>query len=226
MEEYFIRPSYLWDFEYQFADLLDFIKFSEENLEWQRQSHIKRLDMHYKGKEYLLDEYFPQLDAIEYRFDFNLAQKIRYSAIIALVTTLEWVSKLLKDKGQKEEEVKKKFNGVNKHITRLREYYQFADCNLEHNFEELEKVIKIRNCITHSAGIIEDDEYPEQITEIVKTLKGFEVSDETVALSQYIGMILIDRGVIEEIIKRTESWIPDFIEECRQKNLIEISNTD
>lgn len=215
-----LGPLYLWDFQFQFGDLLDFIEFSEANLEWQRSSYLKMLDKQYRGKGYPADEYSAERDNIEYRFDFRLAQKIRYSAIIALVTTVEWASGLLEKQGLKEKEVRKKFNGVNKHITRLREYYQFADCSLEHNLEELEKVIKVRNCITHSAGIVEDDKYPEQITEIVKTLKGFEIYD------QYPGMILIDKGVIEEIIKRTESWIPDFIEECRQKNLIKISDTD
>lgn len=217
-----LGPLYLWDFHCLFYDLLDFLEFSESNIEWQRRSHIHRLDRQYRGKDHPADEYFAERDNIEGRFDITLAKKIRYSAVISLVMIIEWAAKFLEKYSTKK--LPKAPKGVNKSIHILQTFYKWADSSLKHNLDELEKVIQIRNCITHGGGILEDCEFGDEISENVKTLDGFEISEIDPIVDTET--IWIDKGVIEKIIKETEAWITDFIEECRRKNLIKISDTD
>jgi hypothetical protein len=208
---------YLWDFAFQFSDLLEFIEFSERNLEWQRRSHVQSLDRKAKLQKYEPSEYYSERENIEGRFDINLSRSIRYSAIIALATSVEWVAKFLEKRLTSKLPPKPK--GANESIHILRTLFRLADCDLVHNLETLEKIIKIRNCIAHAMGSVENYEHGEEIAGIVRTLKGFGISDK-----HFInGTIDIEKGAVEAIIQETQVWILDFIEECRQKSLINIS---
>jgi len=209
-----LRLMYLWDFEFQFSDLLDFMEFSERNLEWQRRSHVQSLERKAKLKKYEADEYHSELDNIEYRFNMSLARNIRYSAVITFATSIEWIAKFMKK--QSTSELAPTPNGSNESIHILRSFFELAGCNREHNLETLAKVIKIRNCITHAMGSVQDYKHGDEIAEIIQTLKGFRISD-----SHFIERVIdIDQGAIEAIIRETRGWIVDFIDECKQKNLI------
>jgi hypothetical protein len=72
MESLENKPLYLWDFYFQFADLLDFLEFSEGNVEWQRRSHIQVLKRQAELKKYGSDEFYAELQNIEGRFDISL----------------------------------------------------------------------------------------------------------------------------------------------------------
>ena len=137
------RPLYLWDFEFIFSDLLDFIKFSERNIDWQRQSHLQSHD---KKATIKTEEsgYYAELQNIEGRF-YYLSLNTRYSAVIALATSIEWIAKYLKQRITKE--LPKKPNGKNKSIHVLHTLLEWSNSKYEHNLNSLETIVKIRNCI-------------------------------------------------------------------------------
>src|SRR5262245_652800 len=89
------KPIYLWDFYFQFSDLLDFLEFSERNLDWQRMSHVQSLNRRAELQKYEADEYYSNLDNINYRFNVCLSRNIRYAAVIALATAVERVATFL-----------------------------------------------------------------------------------------------------------------------------------
>lgn len=209
------RPIYLWDFAFIFSDLLDFIKFSERNIDWQRQSHIQSLDRQTKLKTNE-SGYFAELENIKGRFDIYLSRSIRYSAVIALTASIEWIAKYLEQHVTKDLPKKPKRKNESIHI--LHTLFKWSNFKCEHNLDSLENIIKIRNCIVHAMGSVKYYEHGNELKDNIKTMNGFSISD-----SHFIEKVIdIDKGIVEAIIEETQTWIIDFIERCRQKNLIKI----
>jgi hypothetical protein len=208
------KPIYLWDFYFQFSDLLDFLEFSESNIEYKRKINVQNLNRTTKLKNIDHAEYAAELQNIEGRFDITLSRSIRYSAVIALATTIEWISKFLNSNAF---EKAKESNG-NKSINILKEFIIRSEFNKPHNVDKLDKIIKIRNCITHSMGSVKGDRFEVEIKDFINAIEGFSLSD-----SHFIEEVInIEKGTIESIITETQGWLIDLIEECRQKNQIEI----
>lgn len=204
----------LWDFEFQFADLLDFLSFSENNIEFQRRSNLRKLDKEASYKKIDCAEYAAELQNIEGRFDIYLARSIRFAAIISLATTVEWIASFLKDHAYIS--IPDCPKGSNKSIHILKTLLERVKYQGFHNLENLEKIIKIRNCIAHSMGSVKSYKYGKEIEGFLESLNGFSIAD-----NHFIdGVINIERGAIESIIMETQSWATNFIEECRQKSII------
>lgn len=209
-------PYDLWDFEFQFADLLDFLKFSENNIEYQRKIQVQNLKRIAKLKNIDSGEYSAELRNIEGRFDISLAMSIRYSVLISLAASVEWISNFLKN--HVTEDIPNCPSELNKSIHILKTLIDRAEFSHSHNLDTLEKIIKIRNCIVHSMGSVKNYLHGQDVKSLIQTLNGFSISD-----SHYIEEIInIDKGAIEPIINGTQAWITNFIEECRQKSIIEM----
>ena len=208
-------PYDLWDFEFQFTDLLDFLEFSESNIEFQRKTKIQNLQRMAKQKNLEYAEYAAELQNIEGRYDISLARNLRYSVLISLASTVEWISEFLNSHVAEEIPDNLRPRCQNKSIYRLNTLILRANCE-HHNLDTLEKIIKIRNCLIHSLGSVKYYEHREEIKNIISTLNGFNISD-----SHFIEEVIeIDKGAIEQIISETQSWVTGFIDECRQKAII------
>lgn len=209
-------PYDLWDFEFQFADLLDFLQFSESNIEYQRRTKIQSLKRLANLRNMNTDEYRAELANIEGRFDIYLSRSIRYSVLISFAATVEWISNFLKNHAT--EQIPNCPAGLNKSIHILNTLIDRAEFSHRHNLNTLEKIIKIRNCLVHAMGSVKNYQFGEEVKRLIETLSGFSISD-----SHFIEEIInIDKGAIEPIINETQAWIVNFIEECRQKSIIEI----
>lgn len=219
-DEILNKPMYLFDFESQFTDLLDFIEFSEGNLEWQRRSHVQSLGRQAKKHNYDSNDYYAELQGIEYRFDINLPRKIRSSSIIAFATSIEWVAAFIDS--HKTYAIKKEGKASNKSIHIIRKSIlklkKVLDKTINNNIDILEDIIKIRNCIAHNDGIVNGYRFQSDIEAIINRVKGFSISNEF-----FIdGSINIQKGAIEPIIKETQEWLLVFIEQCRNNGLIKL----
>jgi len=91
-------------------------------------------------------------DNIEYRFEISLKQRIRYAALVSLITTIEWV--LLSLKKRVLFPFPKKPKEKNEAIYTLEVFNEQAKLNLKQEIILLESLTQIRNCIVHAAGLL------------------------------------------------------------------------
>ena len=89
------KPIYAFDFQCMIGDIEDFLEFSETTLEWQFRREllaIKRRD----ETEGFEPGYREHLETnAEFRFKDSLPLKVRYGALIAFITSVEWAVKCL-----------------------------------------------------------------------------------------------------------------------------------
>ena len=83
-------PIHAYNFQCMIGDLIDFLEFSEANIEWQHRRELQEI----KRREVI--ESFPMgyrehlEENAEFRFRVSLPLQVRYAAVISLVTSVEW----------------------------------------------------------------------------------------------------------------------------------------
>ena len=104
-EAFLNQPIYAWDTLTLLGDIEDFIDFSEANIEWQLKRELRRLKTEHA--EVIIDDPYTdaqykdqQIEGTEYRFNVSLAQRVRYSALTALITSVEWSILVLRRRAQ------------------------------------------------------------------------------------------------------------------------------
>ena len=197
-----------------FSDLEDFILFSESSLIHQKQQEIQRVNKEF-NKFYIRKsdqehQYMIQIfDNIEYRFEISLKQRIRYAALVSLITTIEWV--LLSLKKRVLFPFPKKPKEKNEAIYTLEVFNEQAKLNLKQEIILLESLTQIRNCIVHAAGLLASYKHESKLRDILSGELGIRVSNRN-----FLGdSIEIEAEFLEGVVKNVRIWITEL-----EKNLL------
>lgn len=190
-------------------DIEHFIEFSESNLAWQMQRELKRAEREFNEETFENANTEAQcrdqvLGSVQYRFEVSLMQRIRYAGLTALITTIEWCVFDLKKRVSFS--IEKKPSDINEAVHILRECCEQVGLNLADEIKALERLIHVRNCIVHSAGLLEIFRHQEQLRTDIMALEGIVLSEDN-----YLGeSIAIESGVLERVIFDVRSWLPSI----------------
>jgi len=201
------------------GDVEDFIEFSESNIGWQKHRELRRAEQECDAAHFddphLEAQYRDQtLEGVEYRFEISLRQRVRYAALIALITTIEWV--LLALKKRSTFEFPKKPEKTNEAVHALSVFNEKAAISLEQQIQLLEALIQIRNCIVHAAGLLASYKYELELRQRLGALSGVNVSN-----LNFLGdCINIESGFLEEVIKDVRGWLPNVEKVLLERGLL------
>lgn len=190
------------------GDVENFIEFSESNIEWQKNRELRRVEYECNVAEIdnprLAAQYQDQmLEGVEYRFEVSLKQRVRYAALVALITTIEWV--LLALKRRAAFMFPKTPQKKNEAVHALSVFDKKAAIGLEQKILLIESMIQVRNCIVHAAGLLASYQYESELREKLEGLRGVKVS----SLNFLGDSIEIETGFLERIIKDVRVWLPN-----------------
>lgn len=167
-------PIYAMSFQYMIGDLEDFLEFSELNVDWQYRRELLAIERQ-TGAEELPYGYLENLKtSAEHRFTVSLPLRVRYGAVIALITSVEWsVCSLIKAlKRPVKRPIGSKENETVYHLSKLDRELQLSKSNVILDYKAL---VQIRNCIAHAAGIEAHHKYPDDLRKAVDRLGGFSL---------------------------------------------------
>lgn len=190
------------------GDIDDFIEFSESNIGWQKHRALRHAEQECDNTEFddprLETQYLDQmLEGVDYRFEVSLKQRVRYAALIALITTIEWVLLALKKRATFD--FPKKPEKTNEAVHALSEFNKRAVIGLEHKMLLLETLIQVRNCIVHAAGLLASYQHELELRQKLVELSGIKVS----RLNFLGDSIEIETGFLESVIKDVRVWLPN-----------------
>ncbi|MBM3391222.1 MAG: hypothetical protein FJY34_04500 [Betaproteobacteria bacterium] len=189
------------------GDLEDFIEFSESNIGWQKRRELRRAEQECSSVEFeepgMEAQYRDQvLQGVEYRFEVSLRQRVRYAALVALITTIEWLLLILKKRACFT--FPKRPEKVNEAVYTLNIFNDKAILKLDVKIQLLEKLIHVRNCIVHAAGLLQSYQHHEQLRQAVAALQGIQVTNQN-----FLGdSIEIEAGFLEGVIQDARIWLP------------------
>jgi hypothetical protein len=201
------------------GDIEDFLEFSEANIEWQMKRELRRAAVEAAVGEFederTAAQYKEQmLESVEYRFGINLAQRVRYSGLVSLITTVEWV--LLALKGRVTFPVPARPRGTNEAVHLLVTFNKQASLNLSREIGLLESLVHVRNCVVHAAGLLNAYQFENELRASVQTLDGVRVSS-----MKFLGeSIEIDQGCLQRILEDMKLWLPRMEESMHKQGLL------
>lgn len=96
-EKFLNTPIYAFDFQFMIGDVKDFLEFSESNIDSQRQCELQAI-AHRKDWDQFPSDYREHLEEnVNHRFRVSLPLRIRYGAVLAFITSVEWSVKFLNE---------------------------------------------------------------------------------------------------------------------------------
>lgn len=207
-------PIEAFDFQFMIGDVKDYLEFSERNIDWQYRRELRAIE-HRKDWNNFPSGYRENLEQnAMHRFKVSLPLRVRYGALIAFTTSVEWavhyvnlnaVSPLSNPK-----------DGINFTVSILRHFAtQTAAVDTKALIDDYDALVKIRNCITHAAGIIETYKHKASLPDAIENINGIRLANWNFFGTQ----ICIERGAIEPHIERVAALVVRLHSTMREQGL-------
>jgi len=214
-----LMPVYAYEFQVMIGDIQDYLELSESTIEWQYRTERQRIrrqaergDFRGFPSEYS-QSYGKHLENnADHRFKVSLPLRIRYGALIALVTMVEWsVNYLARAVGQELKGTKEK----SKTVWGLE--YLAKRCGLECDefIKDFQVLSYVRNCIAHNAGLEEGSRYRTQLREAIARLEGVSF-----AKWHFLGShVAIEKGALDKYIENMKTLVVDLHKKAYEQEL-------
>lgn len=214
------EPIYSWDVCGLLSGIVDFLEFSENNLQSQRQREVRRarreaaaLDFGPGDNKSLQEARRYIIESAELRFDIGLSQRVRYAGLIAYISAIEWCMKLFRFRLTKPHT--KPPRGKNEAVHTLQHLDGLVGNRWAVEAATLEHTVFIRNCIVHATGLVRGWKFEKEIRRSVAALHGFSVSN----MKSVEDEIQISAGAVDELAKRALVWVPALDKECSESGV-------
>lgn len=213
LQKFLDTPIEAFDFKFMIGDVKDFLEFSESNIDWQYRRELQAI-----ANRNDLDDFPPGYrdhleQNAEHRFKISLPLRVRYGAILAFTTSVEWaVSYLKKCAVTPVSDVR----GTNRTVKTLRDFSTRACVDAEAVIDDYEALVQIRNCIAHSAGIVDAYRFKNDLPAAASRIDGI-----TLANWHFFGdQICIERGALEPHIDRAAELVVTLHSAMREQGLL------
>ncbi|PTQ78433.1 hypothetical protein C8R26_1021 [Nitrosomonas oligotropha] len=211
------EPIYALDFQFMIGDVQDYLDFSENNIECQYRTELQSIKRHAEAGDFegFPHDYREYLEAnAEHRFKVSFPLKIRYGALLALTTAVEWsVVYLVQGLKMPIDKVPK---GKNKTIHALEFINKHLGLRYGALIKDFEALVWLRNCIAHCAGIERDYEYRDKLPEAISRLKGFSL-----AKWHFLGShVAIERSALDKYIEEMKHLVVNLYKAAHEQSFL------
>ncbi len=204
------------------ADIEEFIDFSESNIDSQKNRELHQAESQWE-KNLLVErrdateDYANTIEGIDYRFDVSLTQRVRYAALVSVITTIEWVLLSLKKRTNIEPFPTKPARQTEAvHI--LDTFNRSGSLCLESKIRSIEPLFNVRNCIVHAAGLLASYRYEKDLRQSLVGCHGITISD----INHLGEAVEIESGYLQRLLKDLEWWLPRLERDLRNKSLLHV----
>lgn len=214
LQKFLDTPIEAFDFQFMIGDVKDFLEFSESNIDWQYRRELQAIG-HRKDVDDFPHGYRDHLEQnAEHRFRVSLPLRVRYGALLAFTTSVEWaVGYLNRCAFSPVPDVR---DGTNLTVKTLREFAARAGVDDVTVIDDYEALVQIRNCVAHSAGVVETYRFKNDLPAAVSRLNGV-----TLANWHFFGdQICIERGALEPHIDRAAELVVSLHSVMRERGLL------
>jgi len=211
------EPIYAFNFQFMIGDIQDYLDFSENNIEWLYRTELQSIRRRAEAGDFdtMPHGYREHLEAnAEHRFKVSLPLRVRYGALLALVTATEWsvahlAHRLIKPFGT----IPK---GRNKTIHELDVLNERTCLGRDELIKDFEALVRVRNCVAHSAGLERDYKHRDTLLEAIQRLNGFSL-----AKWHFFGShVAIDKGALDKYIQEIKVFVVDLHKAAYEKEVI------
>ncbi len=198
------EPIYAFDFQFMIGDVQDYLDFSENNIEWRYRTELQSIRRRNETEDFP-PGYLEHLETnAEHRFKVSLPLRIRYGAILALTTAVEWSVTYLVQRAV--EPIGKTPDEKNETVYALEILNERTGLKRNETIKDFEALVRVRNCIAHSAGFERGYKHRNQLPRAIQRLKGFSLANW-----HFFGShVAIEKGALDTYIGEMKHLIVDL----------------
>lgn len=213
-QKFLEAPIEAFDFQFMIGDVKDLLEFSESNIDWQYRRELQAIAHREDVCDFPLG-YRDHLEQnAEHRFKVSLPLRVRYGALLAFTTSVEWAVGLLNKYAVSP--VPDFRDGANLTVKILREFAALACVDGAAVIDDFEALVQVRNCVVHSAGLVETYRHKHDLPAAVSRLDGI-----TLANWHFFGdQVCIERGALEPHMDRAARLVVDLHSAMRKGGLL------
>lgn len=209
-KEFLTRKYYATDFGVMVSDVLDFLEFSERNIDWQYRSECQTL-----RRRALDDDYFDHLMTnVAKRFTVSLPTRIRYSAIVGLITAVDWSAEFLAANALLK--LPKSPPRTNRGLHVLKCFNERTSLGRDTTLQNYANLVIVRDAIVHGSGIKRQNKEKELLSAVNFLGNGFSI-ESVVWLGE---CVTIKRGALEPHITEMAELLPALYKAASAKGLV------
>ena len=214
LQKFLDTPIDAFDFQFMIGDVKDFLEFSESNIDWQYRRELQSI-AHRKDLADFPHGYRDHLEQnAEHRFKVSLPLRVRYGAVLAFTTSVEWAVGYLNQSAMSP--VSDARDGRNLTVKILRHFAAQAAVDADAVIDDYEALVQIRNCIAHTAGIVETYRFKDTLPGAVSRINGISL-----ASWHFFGdQICIEREALEPHIDRAALFVVALHTAMRERGLL------
>lgn len=214
LKKFLNTPIDAFDFQFMIGDVKDFLEFSESNIDWQHRRELQAIT-HRKDLGDYPHGYREHLEEnANHRFKVSLPLRIRYGALLAFTTSVEWAVGYL-DRCAVTPVLDNR-DGTNLTVKVVREFCARTSVDPGGVIEDYEAMVQIRNCIAHSAGIVATYRHKDDLPKAVSRISGVTLGNWNFFGDQ----VCIERGALEPYIDKTSSLVVALHAAMHEKGLL------
>ena len=214
LQKFLDTPIEAFDFQFMIGDVKDFLEFSESNIDWQYRRELQAIE-HHKDLDDFPSGYRDHLEQnAEHRFKVSLPLRVRYGALLAFTTSVEWAVGYLNQSAVSP--VSDARDGTNVTVKALRQFSVQTGVDASAVIDDYEALVQVRNCIVHAAGIVEAYRFEDTLPAAIARIGGI-----TLANWHFLGdQVCIDRGALEPHIDRAAELVVSLHSAMRARALL------
>jgi hypothetical protein len=198
------------------GDVKDYLEFSEMNIDWQYRRELQAIRRIAERAETELEQsYTDHLGTnAEHRFMVSLPLRVRYGAVVALTTSVEWSVRYLVERLQ--QPLSQPAQSRNGTVHALFELDARAKMGKTEGVRDYEALVHVRNCIAHNAGIEKDYRFRQHLPTAIGRLAGFSLG----SWHLFGKHVCIDRGALNPFIDAMGELVVELHKACHEQGLI------
>jgi hypothetical protein len=208
------EPIHAFDFRFMVGDIADYLELSESSLEWMHRRELQSIEHRAKSEEFPPGYEDHLTINADHRFKVSLPLRVRYGALVALITSVEWSVKILVD--QLREPLPKTPSNQNETVHRLRELEGSVQTGYLAAIDDYAALVHVRNCVTHNAGIERGYKWSAELPAAIGRLKGFSLDKWHLFGRQ----VCIERGALSTHVGKLEELVVALHRGAHQKGLL------
>ncbi len=136
-----------------------------------------------------------------HKFQVILPLRARYTATIMLVTSVEWSIRILTQrlKGK----IEKWSRQDNETVYYLRKIAELSRAPQSNIIDDYGAIVRVRDCIIHNAGLLENHKFEKTLREALAKLEGFELGSW-----HHMGThVMIQKNALSSYVKQIAKFI-------------------
>jgi len=155
-----------------------------------------------------------------HQFQVILPLRARYTAIIMLVTSVEWSVKILTQRLRGK--LKKRTGQVNETVHNLRNISELSGVPQSSIIDKYEAIVRVRDCIIHNAGLLANHKFEEELPQAIAKLEGFELGNW-----HYTGThVIIERNAVSFYVRKITEFIVALHRAIHEQSLADDNDSD